>query len=77
MESQIETSQSKKEKTANKLVSAEAAAAVRKKETLHLARAHLQQQMHLSQHPRRLEMLQNALAELERKIEELNVAGSD
>ncbi len=77
VESQIETSQSRKEETANKLLSAEAAALVRKKETLLLARAHVQQQVHLSQHPRHLEMLQNALADLERKIEELMVSGND
>ena len=47
VESQMETSQSKKEETARKRVSLEVAAATRKKETLMLARAHLQQQMQL------------------------------
>jgi hypothetical protein len=71
VESQMETSQSKKEETARKRMSPEAAAALRKKETLLLARAHLQQQMQLSQHPRRQEMLQNALTDLEKQLADL------
>jgi hypothetical protein len=71
VESQMETSQSKKEEAGKKRVSLEVAAAIRKKETLLLARAHLQQQMQLSQHPRRQEMLQNALTELEKQLADL------
>jgi len=71
VESQMETSQSKKEQTGKKRVSPEVAATIRKKETLLLARAHLQQQMQLSQHPRRQEMLQNALTELEKQLTDL------
>ena len=62
-------------------MSPEGAAAIRKKETLLLARAYLQQQMQLSQHPRRQEMLQNALAELGKQLADLDVrdraAGND
>jgi hypothetical protein len=71
VESQMETSQSKKEETGKKRVSPEVAAAIRKKETLMLARAHLQQQMQLSQHPRRQEMLQNALTDLGKQLADL------
>jgi hypothetical protein len=71
VESQMETSQSKKHESAKKLVSPEVAAVARKKETLLLARAHLQQQMQLSQHPRRQEMLQSALTVLEKQLADL------
>jgi hypothetical protein len=77
VESQMETSQSNKEETGKKRLSPELAAAMRKKETVLLARAHLQQQMQLSQHPRRLEMLANALADLEKKLAELGATGTD
>jgi hypothetical protein len=73
VESQMESSQSKQEETARKRLTAEAAAALRKKETLLLARAHLQQQVQASRHPRHQEMLQNALAELERQLADLGV----
>ena len=52
-------------------LSPEAAATLRRKETLLLARTHLQQQMQASQHPRHREMLENALADLEKQIAEL------
>jgi hypothetical protein len=81
VESQMETSRSKKVEAGKKRVSPEGAAAIRKKETLLLARAYLQQQMQLSQHPRRQEMLQNALAELGKQLADLDVrdraAGND
>jgi len=81
VDSQMETSQSNKEEAGKKRVSSEVAAAIRKKETLLLARAHLLQQMQLTQHPRRREMLQNALMDLEKQIADLSVldraAGSD
>ena len=72
VESQIETSQSKQEETARKRLTLEVAAALRKKETLLLARAHLQQQMQVSQHPRHREMLQNALTDLEKQLADLD-----
>jgi hypothetical protein len=75
VESQMETSQTKKEQPGKKRVSPEVAAALRKKETLVLARAHLQQQMQLSQHPRRQEMLQNALTDLEKQLADLGMLG--
>jgi hypothetical protein len=75
VEAQMETSQSKREETGKKRVSPEMAAAMRKKETLLLARNHLQQQLQVSQHPRRREMLQNALADLEKNLAELGVLG--
>ena len=71
VESQMETSQSKQEETAKKRLTAEVAAALRKKETLLLARTHLQQQMQASQHPRHREMLQNALTDLEKQLADL------
>ena len=72
VESQMETSQSKKEETGKRRLSLEVAAATRKKETLLLARVHLQQQMQLSQHPRRQQMLQNALTDLEKQLADLS-----
>ncbi len=71
VESQMESSQLKQEETAKKRLTAEAAAALRKKETLLLARAHLQQQMQASQHPRHQVILQKALAELEKQLADL------
>lgn len=71
VESQMESSQSKQEESGKKRLTPEVAAAMRKKETLLLARAHLQQQMQASRHPRHQEMLQNALADLEKQLMEL------
>jgi hypothetical protein len=71
VESQMENSQSKKADTGKRSLSLEAAAAIRKRETLLLARAHLQQQIQVSQHPRRQEMLQQALADLEKQLADL------
>ncbi len=76
VESQMETAQSKQEETARKRLTPEVAAALRKKETLLLARAHLQQQMQASQHPRHREMLQNALADLEKQLADLGALDS-
>jgi hypothetical protein len=73
VESQMETAQSEK-KDAPQRFTPEAAAAVRKKETLLLARAHLQQQMRADLHPRHLEMLQSALAGLEKQLAELGAS---
>jgi 16S rRNA U516 pseudouridylate synthase RsuA-like enzyme len=71
VESQIETSQAERKESAQKRLTPEGAAALRKKETLLLALAHLQQQMQTSQHPRHREMLQNALTDLEKKLADL------
>ena len=71
VEAQMETSQSKPEIAAKQRVTPEAAAVQRKKETLLLARAHLQQQIEASQHPRHQVMLQNALADVEKKLAEV------
>ncbi len=70
----METSQEDK-KASSKRITPEAAAALRRKETLLLARARLQQQMQASLHPRHLEMLQNALADLEKQLAELGAGG--
>jgi|SRR5579862_843118 len=71
VESQMETSQSNKEEVGRRRRNPDEAAALRKKETLLLARAHLQQQIQVTQHPRRMEMLQNALADLEKQLGQL------
>jgi len=71
VESQMETSQSERKETARQRLTPEETAARRKKETLLLGRAHLQQQMQASQHPRHREMLQQALADLEKQISDL------
>jgi hypothetical protein len=71
VESQIETSQSERKETAHQRVNPEEAAALRKKETLLLACTHLQQQLKASQHPRHRDMLQKALADLEKQIADL------
>ena len=71
VESQIETSQSERKEAATNRVAPEVAAVLRKKETLLLARAHVQQQMQASQHPRYRVMLQNALTDLEKQLADL------
>jgi len=67
----METSQSDRDETAKKRMTPEDAAALRKKETLLLARTHLQRQLQASQHARHREMLQNALTELEKQLADL------
>ncbi|MDR3678131.1 MAG: hypothetical protein P4N24_21800 [Acidobacteriota bacterium] len=71
VESQMETSQSNKDETARKKISLEAAEAMRKKETLLLGRAHVQQQLQASQHPRHRAMLQSALTDLDKQLADL------
>ena len=68
VESQVEASKSAGQEPARRQLSPEAAALLRKKETLLLARAHLQQQLQASQHPRYQMMLQDALTDLERQL---------
>ncbi len=67
----METSQSDRDEPAKKRLNPEAAAALRKKETLLLARTHLQQQMQVTQHQRHREMLQSALTDLEKQLADL------
>jgi hypothetical protein len=76
VEAQMDTAQSKRADAGKKQVSPEVAAALRKKQTLRLARAHLLQQLQASQHPRRREMLQNALADLEKQLGDLGALDS-
>ena len=71
VESQMETSQSERKETVKMGLTPEGAAALRKKETLLLARAHLKQQIEASQHPRHREMLQTALVDIEKQLEGL------
>jgi type II secretory pathway component PulF len=71
VEAQMETAQSNRKDPARKRMPPDVAAALRKKETLLLARTHLQQQLQASQHPRRREMLQNALADLEKQLADM------
>jgi hypothetical protein len=67
IESQMEESGSER-KPAAKRLTPEGAAALRRKETLLLARAHLQQQMQASRQPRYRQMLEAALAELDKQL---------
>jgi hypothetical protein len=71
VESQMESSQAERQESAKQTLTAEAAAAIRKKETLLLARSHLHQQMEATLHPRHREMLQNALTDVEKQIAKL------
>ena len=68
VESQMEASQSERKETGKLRWTPEERDSRRKLETLRLGRAHLQQQLQASQHPRHREMLQNALADLEKQI---------
>jgi hypothetical protein len=72
VESQIETSQLERRGPAKPRLTPEAVDALRKKETLLLARAHLQNQIQASQHARHRLMLQNALTDLEKQLADLN-----
>jgi hypothetical protein len=72
VESQMESAQSKQAETARKRLTSEAAAVLRKRETLLLARARLQQQMEANRHPRYQEMLQSALTDLEKQLADLS-----
>ena len=71
VELQMETSQSKQEESGRKRLTPEVTEALRKKEMLLLARAHVQQQMQNSRHPRHQAMLQVALVDLEKKLAKL------
>jgi hypothetical protein len=67
----MESSQSNRDEAAKERMTPEDAAALRKKETLRLARTHLQQQLQTSQHARHREMLQNALTDLEKQLADM------
>jgi len=71
VELQMETSQSKQEESGRKRLTPEVTEALRKKEMLILARAHVQQQLLNSRHPRHYEMLQVALVDLEKQLAKL------
>jgi predicted FMN-binding regulatory protein PaiB len=71
VESQMDASKQERKETGKERLTPEAAEALRKKETLRLARTHLQEQMKASQHPRHREMLQRALDDLEKQIADL------
>ena len=75
VESQVEASKSEQKKIGKRRLTPELAAVQRRKETLLLARAHLQQQIQASQHPRHREMLQNAFADLEEQLANLDSPG--
>ena len=68
VESQIEIARSNREGPARKPQTPEEAATLRKRETLLLARNHVQQQIQASQHPRHRAMLEGALEDLERQL---------
>jgi len=71
VELQKDLSESDRKDIAKQRLNADDAAKLRRKETLLLARAHLLQQMQASQHPRHREMLQTALAALEKDLVDL------
>jgi hypothetical protein len=71
VESQMESSQSNREGSGKKRFTPEGAAAQRKRDTLLLARSHLQNQLQASEHPRHREMLESALSDVERQLAEL------
>ena len=73
VESEMEASQSERQETTKRRLTPEEAAVQRRKDTLLLARAHLQQQIQASQQARHQVMLQNALADLEKQLADLGV----
>lgn len=75
VESQIESVRSDRNNPAKERLSPEMAAAVRKKESLRLARTHLQQQIQASQNPRHRAMLEGALADVEKQLATTNALG--
>jgi len=68
VESQIEAAQSDQAASSEERLTPEKADARRKKETLLLARTHLLQQLQSSQNPRHREMMEKALADLEKLL---------
>jgi len=68
VESQIEAARSDHAAYSEKRVTPDKADAQRKKETLLLARTYLLQQLQSSQNPRHREMIEKALADLEKQL---------
>jgi hypothetical protein len=68
VESQIEAARSDQAASSEGRLTPEKADAHRKKETLLLARTHLLQQLHSSQNPRHREIIEKALADLEKQL---------
>jgi len=68
VESQIEAARSDQAAYSEKRVTPDKAEAKRKKETLLLARTYLLQQLQSSQNPRHREMIEKALADLEKQL---------
>jgi hypothetical protein len=68
VESQMESSQSNQVPSSKRELTPEKAEAIRKRESLLLARTHLLQQMQAAQNPRHLEMMQRALGDLEKQL---------
>ena len=68
VESQIEASRSERTAPTKPPPDPESAEARRKKDTLLLARTHILEQIHVSSNPRHREMMENALADLERLL---------
>ena len=73
VESQIDSKRSESAAHVSRQPTPEIAALNRKRETLLLARTHLQQQLQVSQHPRHRTMLESALVDLEKQIAGLGV----
>jgi hypothetical protein len=68
VESQIEAARSDQAASSKEHLNPEKATAQRKKETLLLARTHLLQQLQSSQNPRHREIIEKALADLEKQL---------
>ena len=76
VESQIEALKAEQKATGKERLTNEVAAALRRTETLLLARTHLQQQIGIAQHPRHREMLMCALADVERQLSDGDAKGA-
>jgi hypothetical protein len=74
VESQIESARSNRSSPSRQRLTPEMAAAVRKKESLLLARTHLQQQIQASQNPRHRALLADALADVEKQLAATNAS---
>jgi hypothetical protein len=72
VESQMESAGSESPHTGRELLTPEQAAAVRKKESLLLARTRLLEQLEASSHPRHRAMLEAALAELDKLLAQVH-----
>ncbi|MGD0662963.1 MAG: hypothetical protein ABSD38_33360 [Syntrophorhabdales bacterium] len=68
VESQMEAARSDQPASSQERLTPEKADAHRKKETLLLARTHLLQQLHSGQNPRHREIIEKALADLEKQL---------